>query len=209
MRPAKITPDQVNAALDFYKSCAMMVGDKAELNRLERMEREQERQQEEQGFKSDPDMRGVEDETPVAEEPAPAPTATGFDLQKFMFGGNATFTVVSKGSGTRYTFKVRQPKPDTPHFVKVLTGSDNENDYAFLGTIFDRSTYKHSRKSSISETAPSARAFEWLFKHLADPALESKVDVHHEGRCCRCGRKLTVPSSIESGIGPECAKYFQ
>lgn len=25
------------------------------------------------------------------------------------------------------------------------------------------------------------------------------------GRCWRCNRKLTVPSSIESGIGPECA----
>jgi hypothetical protein len=30
--------------------------------------------------------------------------------------------------------------------------------------------------------------------------------VHHEGRCGRCGRTLTVPESIESGIGPECAK---
>ena len=24
-------------------------------------------------------------------------------------------------------------------------------------------------------------------------------------RCCRCGRKLTVPASIHNGMGPECA----
>lgn len=27
-----------------------------------------------------------------------------------------------------------------------------------------------------------------------------------EGRCCVCNRKLTHPESIESGIGPECAR---
>jgi hypothetical protein len=30
------------------------------------------------------------------------------------------------------------------------------------------------------------------------------VVIWHEGRCGRCGRRLTVPESIESGYGPEC-----
>jgi predicted metal-dependent hydrolase len=34
-------------------------------------------------------------------------------------------------------------------------------------------------------------------------------NVHHEGKCGRCGRLLTVPSSIESGIGPECSKIMR
>lgn len=29
--------------------------------------------------------------------------------------------------------------------------------------------------------------------------------VHHEGRCGKCGRRLTVPESIETGLGPECS----
>lgn len=33
-----------------------------------------------------------------------------------------------------------------------------------------------------------------------------ECEVWHEGRCGRCGRKLTVPESIETGIGPDCAK---
>jgi hypothetical protein len=30
------------------------------------------------------------------------------------------------------------------------------------------------------------------------------LEVWHEGRCGRCGRALTVPESVERGIGPEC-----
>ena len=33
------------------------------------------------------------------------------------------------------------------------------------------------------------------------------LEVWHEGRCGRCNRALTVPESIASGIGPECAKH--
>jgi hypothetical protein len=30
-----------------------------------------------------------------------------------------------------------------------------------------------------------------------------------EGKCGKCGRALTVPSSILTGIGPECSKSYQ
>lgn len=129
-------------------------------------------------------------------------------LARFVLGGNATFTVVSKKTGVRFTFKVRAAKGDgdnLPYFVMVLTGSDNEQDYSFLGTIFADGNYRHGRKSVIGQTAPSACAFQWLWQHIEDPALSDKIEFWHEGRCCRCGRKLTVPSSIEAGIGPECA----
>jgi len=126
-------------------------------------------------------------------------------IKQFALAGNATFTVTSKRTGTRFTFKVRKPKPEAPHFVKVLTGPDNENSYTFLGTIFPDGTFKHGQRSSIGPDAPSAVAFAWLWSHI-DEDLSKAVEVHHEGRCCRCGRKLTVPESIESGIGPECAQ---
>lgn len=127
------------------------------------------------------------------------------DARAFALGGNATFTLLSKATGQRFTFKVRQPKEDSPYFVSLLSGSDNENDYTFLGSIFSDGTYRHGRKSPVSESAPSARAFAWFWRNLDDPDAMAKVEVWHEGRCCRCGRKLTVPSSIEAGIGPECA----
>lgn len=125
------------------------------------------------------------------------------DPARFALAGNATFTIVSKKTGTRFTYRVRQAETGGAHFVSVLTGADNESDYAFLGTIFPRGFF-HGKKSRIGADAPSAKAFAWFWRHV----VQGKVDgceVWHEGKCGRCGRKLTVPESIETGLGPECA----
>ena len=138
---------------------------------------------------------------------------TPIDLFRFILAGNATLTLVSKKSGARFTYKFQRPDPEPgrrrPIFVKVLSGADNENNYAFVGTIWPDAaawTYKHSFKSRVTQSAPSVVAVQWMLKHLnvGGDALLLQAEVWHEGRCGRCGRKLTVPSSIESGFGPEC-----
>lgn len=127
-------------------------------------------------------------------------------LEKFALAGNATFTVVSDKTGTRFTFRVRQPNPEAPHFVQLLNGPDNESNFCFMGTIFNGSEYRHGRKSHVGPDAPSAKAFQWVWNHRNQ--LDGKVTVHHEGKCCRCGRKLTVPESLIAGVGPECAQLM-
>jgi hypothetical protein len=120
----------------------------------------------------------------------------------FILAGNATFTIVNTATGGRFTFRVRQCE-DRPelYFVQVLTGPENTRDYTYLGTIRD-GKYEHGRKSSIGPDAPSARAFNWFWGHLN--RLPEQVEVWHVGRCGRCGRALTVPESIQLGLGPEC-----
>ena len=60
-----------------------------------------------------------------------------YNVADFMVAGNAIFTVTSKKTGTRFTYRVRKGKDESaPYFVSVLTGSDNESDYRYLGTIF-------------------------------------------------------------------------
>jgi len=137
-------------------------------------------------------------------EIAPAKVSPA-NLSLFVFAGNSTFTVRSEKTGTRFTFKVRQPKPETPHFVSLLSGPDNENDFCFLGSVFRDGTFRRSVKSHVGETAPSMIAAKWVCERLAKGAELKGCEIWHEGRCGRCGRKLTVPESIESGIGPECA----
>jgi hypothetical protein len=128
----------------------------------------------------------------------------------FALAGNARLTLVSKKTGQRFTFRIRQPQERTgvkmpPHFVQLLSGPDNGSDYHFLGTIFNGAEFRHSYKSRIGATAPSARAWSWFWPRLVLGNLPSSLEVWHEGRCGRCGRALTVPESIERGIGPECA----
>jgi TPR repeat protein len=139
--------------------------------------------------------------------------ANAADVQRFALAGNATITLVSAKTGTRFTYKVRKPQnQEQPgpvrHFVSVLTGSDNENAYTYLGQMYNRPSgamYSHGRKSRIGLDSTSAKAFDWFWRAIAKGRMPDNVQVWHEGRCGRCGRKLTVPQSIADGFGPECA----
>lgn len=126
---------------------------------------------------------------------------------KFLLAGNAHVTFVSVKTGTRFTYKVEQadPRPgDTrpaPHFVSLLTAPDH---YEYLGCIFGGNLYSHGRKSRVGPDASSAKAFAWVWRKLTAGQVPEVLEVWHEGRCGKCSRRLTDPSSIESGLGPIC-----
>lgn len=128
----------------------------------------------------------------------------------FALAGNARLTLVSVKTGVRFTFRVackrdEEGKISSPHFVSLLTGADNNSDYSFLGTIFDQKDYRHGRKSRVAPEAPSAKGWAWAWTFLAKGELPPACEVWHEGRCGRCGRALTDPESIRTGLGPICA----
>lgn len=131
------------------------------------------------------------------------------DIERFVTGGNAYFTVVSSDTGDRYTFRVSQKENEdgskSPFFVSILTGPDNWSNYRYLGTISASGNYAHGRKSKIGHDAPSARCINWLIGNMRNETQMARIEFWHEGRCGMCGRKLTVPESVESGIGPVCA----
>jgi hypothetical protein len=141
---------------------------------------------------------------PGIDPSAPAQVAPA-NVKDFLLAGNATFTVRSAKTSTRFTFKVRKPTADSPHFVSLLNGPDNERAYQFVGTIFANGTYSHGLRSKISAEAPSAKAARWVVERVIAGKELTNCELWHEGRCGKCGRKLTVPESIELGLGPECA----
>ncbi len=127
------------------------------------------------------------------------------NLRKSMMAGKAIVTFVNEKTGNRFTYRIKMKKDMSVGFVSLLGGCDNENDYRYLGCIFDGINYTNTKKSTISKDAQSNRVFEWVWNHLDN--LPSYIKVLHSGRCLRCARLLTVPESIESGFGPECVKY--
>lgn len=136
------------------------------------------------------------------------------DARKSVLAGNAILTFESKKTGTYFTFKVRARRFSNNAFatymVQVLTGSDNESSYTYIGHVFETTPtiFHHGKKSRVSAEAPSVKAFKYVFENLmgeCDEKLQS-VAVYHQGKCCRCGRTLTTPESIQRGLGPECAK---
>ena len=131
----------------------------------------------------------------------------GFDAKRFAMAGKARLTVRSLKTGVRFTYKITRKNEDSPFFVSVLTGSDNESDYSYIGTIFpDNLVFRHTWKSKISQGAPSVIAFQYVWKYISENVIPPMTEVFHEGRCGKCARVLTVPESIVSGLGPICAK---
>lgn len=157
------------------------------------------------------EMTGVVSSDPRNFPPMPARFDDAAAVRRYVLAGNATFTICSKATGTRFTYRVRASEKRDAFFVSVLTGPSNEEDFEFLGTLFPRSArdawhFVHGKKSRIGTDAPSAKALAWFVENLLRRgAVSLTMEFWHEGRCGRCARKLTVPESIQSGLGPECA----
>jgi hypothetical protein len=133
------------------------------------------------------------------------------DIKKFIVGGKAIMTLESKRTSNWFTYKIKRAKKDdltSPFFVSVLTGMDNESAYTYMGTIFSNNNnlkFTLTKNSKIKETALSYKAFTFFFKLLLENKLHEEIAIYHRGICGRCGRALTVPSSLITGLGPECS----
>jgi hypothetical protein len=134
-------------------------------------------------------------------------------IRNFLLAGHAVFTLVSKKSGARKTFRVSAAEDKNDFwFVGLLTGSDNTSDYKYLGALFIKSVGPDAgalgfklNKQGWGEEA--AKAFAWLLRSIdkGDAQFFDDAEFFHEGRCGKCGRALTTPESITLGLGPICA----
>lgn len=130
-------------------------------------------------------------------------------IKKFVFAGNAIFTMANRVNGNRVTFKVTTPKGekrDSIFFVNVLNGPDNADDYMYVGIVDGKkSRFNLTKKSRVGADSLSFKGFSWLMdKMLRGGHIPEAMEVLHSGRCGRCGRLLTTPESIKAGFGPEC-----
>jgi len=130
---------------------------------------------------------------------------------QFITAGKATFTV-DNGKGEHYTYRVEAKEASgsypAAHFVKLLTGPDNNADYTYIGKLQAQDlTFHLTPKSKATDDAKSIKVLRWALHMIkASKQLPEGYRIQHEGRCGRCNRVLTHPESIESGIGPECSK---
>lgn len=129
---------------------------------------------------------------------------------QFIFGGRARFTLVSKKTGKRYTYRVAKAKDsEDMFFANLLVGQNNEQDYEYIGFVKTNNT--HSELIAGRKGNPNHAAFKglsWALRRLAQNDMPEQLEFWHEGRCARCGRALTDPASIEAGFGPECINHI-
>lgn len=135
----------------------------------------------------------------------------------FVCAGNATFSVKCP-DGQHYTYRVRRTEPtakypNPAYFVSLLTGPDNTADYTYLGRLddFTGSVTTTAKSKLPADSFPIRLLNRVLLRVWGDQQYlitEAGYSLHNEGRCGRCGRTLTVPSSVDAGIGPDCAKMM-
>ena len=140
------------------------------------------------------------------------------EILSFMLAGNATLTLKSVATGKHYTYKVKRAKPWSSDganpplrwWVDILSGPDNTADYSPLGMLKQAHqgvlSFGKTSRSCLADTAPPMAGFAWFIRAVVNEDAEklAQVEFWHEGRCGKCNRKLTDPTSIRLGIGPVC-----
>lgn len=109
-----------------------------------------------------------------------APLTAAAQARAYILAGAARVTFVSKKTGVRFTYRVAV-KDETVAFVGLLSGPDNNQDFAYLGTVFQGSVFKHGKKSRISADAPSSKAFGWAFDKLSKGELPESLEIGTRG----------------------------
>lgn len=131
----------------------------------------------------------------------------------FVLGGKAKFTLVSKRSGVRFTFKVASSDNPDLHFVHLRTGKWDDADeepWTYVGVIREGRYFDLTRKSQLLGTSDPIKAIKWAMVQLAAGKLPAdQLEFWHEGQCAACGLPLTNPESIKRGFGPDCWRARQ
>lgn len=130
---------------------------------------------------------------------------------QLILAGRAYITFKNGNTGNRFTYKIHKclkqdDKGDDIFYIYVFTGRDNDDDssYSYIGSILHRCVFYPGKTSKIARDDVKVKVFDYVFSHLVHKTLPFFIEIWHEGRCLRCGRKMTVPESIRDGLGPEC-----
>lgn len=154
----------------------------------------------------------------------------GADLTKPATSGRAwTFTLHNKVKGTHITLRSRRLKGmmyEGPVLIEVMNGSDNSSDFVTIGKLDKtESGFAFTAKADMdwrekliprwlwresnelarltpAKVAQGIATMNWLSRQTVDDPC--KWVIIPSGHCGHCGRKLTDPKSVETGIGPFC-----
>jgi hypothetical protein len=105
-------------------------------------------------------------------------------------------------NGDYRTLKVSPWESRGIQMVSYLCGPDNTTDYKGFAELDGTASrlWRNFREDTIL-----ARALD-ILTAAEDRSALTEGFARRSGRCSRCGRVLTVPSSLNAGLGPECAK---
>lgn len=133
---------------------------------------------------------------------------------RFVLAGRAYFTVINK-KGDRKTYKITRADDcsdgELRWFAGVLTEPDNLSGYTYIGMMDPKSLkVALTKKSNYGREDSVVKILQWALDVIMERAtIPEGYSIVHAGKCARCGRQLTTPESISTGLGPKCAELWQ
>ena len=141
------------------------------------------------------------------------------DIYYYIFAGKAIFTLVSPKTGRRYTYKVTEDilaDGQKTYKIHLLQGDDNTKDYHFIARLYYNKAQiwwqKHKcfttdiDEVSVTEGYSYAESAINCILQYPEFYIMKGGEFWHSGRCAKCGRLLTTPKSVATGIGPHCRR---
>ncbi len=153
--------------------------------------------------------------------------------KQFILAGSAIFTV-SCQDGSHLTYRVQRVEPKeleaeycqldrnddaalatyekkvvekSAFFAQLLTGPNNTKDYTYIGKLdVKKGEVFPTRKSTMKRDSRPIVVLNWALYQIWRQNKNFEHRIRHAGKCSRCNIKLTVPVSIDTGLGPICAQ---
>jgi hypothetical protein len=127
---------------------------------------------------------------------------------RLLLAGKATLTLRNPARGTHIRVQMRNRKDkagnsSSCYFLKISLLGDGDAGYKYAGAYFSDSK-KFKPSPDLASDLLLAPVVNLILRAIDAPQILNSAEILHEGKCCRCGRKLTHPESIETGLGPEC-----
>ena len=125
------------------------------------------------------------------------------NVKAYLLAGRAIVTVQNKETGNHFTYTVKKKEEEGKSpvwFVSVNSGAGEL--YIGMLTLLK---FMATKKSAVPATAPSFQVFDIVVKrYVLGYNPHPSLKIMHNGECAKCGRTLTHPDSISSGLGPVC-----
>lgn len=158
--------------------------------------------------KDDAKLRGAKFDPTSKRWYAPSDSALG--LERWLPLHPGTFTVEWLTQNRRRTFKLTRSTAQSARgrlAVMYLAGPNNEGDYVRCGWVGGGQFYPG--KTVGSQITSDVNDFLAVRRDAltGEPERRTAADIRllPSTHCLRCGRTLTAPESILSGLGPECS----
>lgn len=129
-------------------------------------------------------------------------------IRTYIYGNKGVVTLKSP-TGKHHTYLFAKPRnsaqfPEDIRFVYAL----HDNQKLFYVGALEQGKFKLTRASRFLPENEITKGASYIVRMANSTALNTPMKLYHEGVCCRCGRPLTHPKSIETGIGPRCRKLL-